>query len=126
MQQTLNLMTRHPRIVLQFAALTVFLPLLFYSCTQEPAPVERRVWTEREILALRGMTRDEIRSKLGTPNGFYTRNAEGRWHYSNVLVDAEGTGPPKKMWIVIYFSKLGEQRATLVELHEHAEQPAEQ
>jgi hypothetical protein len=96
------------------------------SCHQEPAPVERRVWTKSELLALQGLTRDEVRSKLGTPNGFYTRSAEGRWHYSNVLVDDEGVGPPKKMWIVIYFSKFGDQRATLVELHEHAEQDTQQ
>ncbi|HTX99076.1 MAG TPA: hypothetical protein VMG09_03565 [Bacteroidota bacterium] len=106
-------------------ALLVFAAAMIVSCKQEPAPVEKRVWTERELVAMQGMTRDEIRAKLGTPNGFYTRSAEGRWHYSNVLVDDEGNGPPKRMWIVIYFSKFGEQRATLVELHEHADQTVE-
>jgi len=92
---------------------------LVASCQRKPEPVETHVWTARELLALRGQTRDEVRSKLGSPNGFFTRNAEGRWHYSNLLVDEEGAGPPKKMWMVIYFSQFGEQRATLVELHEH-------
>jgi len=104
------------------AAFLLFSAFVLISCHQEPPPIERKIWSEQELIALQGMTRDDIRSKLGTPNGFYTRNAEGRWHYSNVLVDNEGVGPPKKMWVVIYFSKFGDQRATLVELHEHADQ----
>jgi len=118
-------MKRHLLIALRVQLFLLCVSVAGISCTQEPAPVERRIWTKSEIAALQGMTREEIRSRLGTPNGFYTRNAEGRWHYSNVLIDSEGAGPAKKMWIVIYFSKFGEQRATLVELHEHAEQDEE-
>lgn len=101
------------------AAALFCLALLIGSCQRQSPPAEQHVWTERDLLALKGLTRDEIRAKLGAPNGFFTRNAEGRWHYSNLLVDDEGAGPPKKMWMVIYFSQFGEQRATLVELHEH-------
>ncbi len=91
------------------------------GCRKDDAGLATKhvVWTERELFGLVGKTRDEIRSVLGTPNGFYTRNTEGRWHYSSILVDAEGAGPPKRVWVVVYFSKIGEQPATLVEIHEH-------
>jgi hypothetical protein len=88
--------------------------------SSHPTPV--KVWTERELQALVGKTREEVRAVLGTPNGFYTRSAEGRWHYSSIFVDAEGTGPARKVWVVIYFSKFGEQPATLVEIHDHVDQ----
>ena len=76
-------------------------------------------WTETELKSLQGKTRDEVQEILGKPNGFYTRNAEGRWHYSDLLLDQEGSGSPKKVWLVIYFSQFGDQRATHVEIHDH-------
>lgn len=90
------------------------------SCSRHRAAPVRVVWTERDLMLMKGKTRDEVRETLGTPNGFYTRNAEGRWHYSNLLLDSEGAGPPRLVWVVIYFSQFGEQRATIVEIHEHA------
>ncbi len=112
-------MDHHLSHPLRGALVLLCITTIVAACQRQPSSPEAHVWTQRELLALQGLTRDEIRAKLGSPNGFFTRNAEGRWHYSNLLVDDEGAGPPKKMWMVIYFSKFGEQRATLVELHDH-------
>ena len=70
---------------------------------------------------LEGKTREEIRGMLGTPNGFYTRNAEGRWHYSDLFLDTGGNGPGRHVWVIIYFSQFGDKRATLVEIHDHTD-----
>jgi hypothetical protein len=78
-------------------------------------------WTVSELKGLQGKTRDEVREVLGTPNGFYTRSAEGRWHYSDLLLDPADGSDPRKVWIVIYFSQFGDQRATLVEIHDKLE-----
>jgi len=76
-------------------------------------------WSETELQSLQGKTRDEVQEVLGKPDGFYTRSAEGRWHYSDVLLDQAGAGPPRKVWVVVYFSQYGDQRVTLVEIHDH-------
>lgn len=87
---------------------------------EQPSPSERK-WTEREIRTLQGKTMEEVKDLLGRPDGFYTRSAEGRWHYSNILLDSEGAGLPRRVWVIVYFSQFGQRRATLVEIHEHIE-----
>ena len=87
----------------------------------EQPPPSGRKWTEREIRTLQGKTREEVKDLLGRPDGFYTRSAEGRWHYSNILLDNEGAGPPRRVWVIVYFSQFGERRATIIEIHEHIE-----
>ena len=103
-------------IILLFIALSV----LFAGCSSPKRPKGQK-WTETEIKSLQGKTRAEVQELLGKPNGFYTRSSEGRWHYSDVLLDQAGAGNPRRVWIVIYFSQYGEQRATRVEIHEHTE-----
>jgi outer membrane protein assembly factor BamE (lipoprotein component of BamABCDE complex) len=75
-----------------------------------------KVWTELEIRTLQGKSRDEIREILGPPNGFYTTDSKGRWHYSDILLSSEGAGKPRHVWVLIYFSRQGEQRATIVDI----------
>ena len=76
------------------------------------------VWSVADLLALRGKTREEVRERLGRPRGLYTIDSKGRWHYPNVLVREEGSREPKKMTVMVYFSKFGEHRATIIEIRE--------
>lgn len=86
-----------------------------------PKQANGRVST-RELKSLHGKTRDEVREVLGKPNGFYTRSAEGRWHYSDLLMDQAGAGEPRRVYVIVYFSQFGEHRATLVEIHDHKDE----
>ncbi len=84
--------------------------------------VAGKIWSEIELRTLQGKSRDEIRDMLGKPDGFYTTDAKGRWHYSNIWVGSEGAGPPKHVWLLIYFSRQGEERATLVDILDRPEE----
>jgi hypothetical protein len=100
----------------------LLLAVLFTACRSHTPETPKKTWTYRDIMAFQGKTMDEVKAELGTPNGFYTRSAEGRWHYSDVLMDTEGAGPPKRVWIVIYFSQFGDRKATIVEIHDHTDE----
>jgi hypothetical protein len=93
--------------------------VLLASCV-DPIPKggTDRVWTIRELEAMKGKTRDEVRAEMGKATGVYTIDAKGRWHYPSVLIRYEGEREPRTMIVMVYFSKFGEQRCTLVEVRE--------
>ena len=97
----------------------LLLSVLAVSCV-DPIPKggTDRSWTIRELEALKGKTRDEVRAAMGKATGLYTIDAKGRWHYPSVMIQYEGEQEPKKMIVMVYFSKLGEQRCTIVEVKE--------
>ena len=95
----------------------------FGACRDaRPVDTHKKVWSELELRTLQGKNRDEIRDILGPPNGFYTTDAKGRWHYSDILVSTEGAGSPRHVWLLIYFSRQGEQRATIVDILDRNEE----
>ena len=104
---------------MRYAILTLIALALLVGGCHSAKQAKGQKWTESELMMLQGKTRDEVKEVLGKPDGFYTRSQEGRWHYSNILLDQEGAGSPKKVWVVIYFSQAGDQRATIVEIHDH-------
>ena len=55
---------------------------------------------------------------MGKATGLYTIDAKGRWHYPSVLVQFEAEPQPRKMTVMVYFSKFGEQRCTMVDIME--------
>jgi len=96
----------------------------FVACKTTPAPRRNpNIWSELELRSLEGKTRDEIRDVLGPPDGFYTIDSKGRWHYANILVSSEGAGEPRHVWLFIYFSRQGEQLATIVDIRDRGEVP---
>ncbi len=99
-------------------AAIVIVALAFASCSDRNKTSSDKVWTTIELKSLQGKTRDEIRDLLGAPNGIYTIDSKGRWHYSNILLSSEGAGKPKKVWVLLYFSQLGEQRVSAVDILE--------
>lgn len=79
-------------------------------------PSSDTVWTEAELKALQGKTRDEIREVLGPPTGLYTIDAKGRWHYPHVKVEGDQPGETEEVTLKIYFSQFGEHRATIIDI----------
>ncbi len=109
---------RHSGIFAGVLVLFIVLGMLS-SCRRstEPNPREK-IWTMNELKGLQGKSRDEIREMLGFPNGLYTYDSKGRWHYSGVLVSVEGEVKPKPMTVMVYFSQFGENRSTIIEVTE--------
>ena len=104
----------------------ILVPALFLLCTVPAgcSKVEKkpdRVWTMSELQNLRGKTKDEVREALGPPGGLMTYDSKGRWHYPNMLLSSEGAGEPKRVSLLVYFSEVGEQRVTMVNLFNPAE-----
>jgi outer membrane protein assembly factor BamE (lipoprotein component of BamABCDE complex) len=85
------------------------------SCAKEEAH-KARIWTDFEIKSLKGKTRDEVRTILGKPTGFYTMEAKGRWHYPGMLIAREGSSTPDTKSVIVYFSELGDHRCTIVDI----------
>ena len=99
----------------------VTLAVVFFvlsGCSHRTKDNAQKVWTTVELKSLQGKTRDEVHDLLGTPNGMYTIDSKGRWHYSNILLSSEGAGKPRKVWVFLYFSQLGEQRVSAVDILE--------
>jgi outer membrane protein assembly factor BamE (lipoprotein component of BamABCDE complex) len=91
--------------------------MLLGACTEKTwRPANERIWTEAELKGLRGKTRDDIREFLGSPTGLYTTDAKGRWHYPHMKVEDPETQTRYEATVKIYFSQLGEQRATIIEI----------
>ena len=103
-------------------ALVVLVLVLLSSCRKSWEVESQKVWTIGELKGLQGKSRDEIREILGKPNGLYTYDSKGRWHYPNILVSSEGAGEPKRMTVMIYFSQLGEHRSTIIDVLERFEE----
>jgi len=103
-------------------ALVVLLLVLLSSCRKSWEVESQKVWTIGELKGLQGKSRDEIREILGKPNGLFTYDEKGRWHYPNILVSSEGAAEPKRMTVIIYFSQLGEHRSTIIDVLERFEQ----
>jgi outer membrane protein assembly factor BamE (lipoprotein component of BamABCDE complex) len=104
------------------------LPLIFIvlfsaaGCTSQKQDAPDRVWSEAELKALQGKTRDEVREALGSPKGLYTYDSKDRWHYSHVLLAGPQPGTSEDVAVLIYFSKFGEHRVTVVEITRHPEE----
>lgn len=91
--------------------------VLLGACTEKSwRPANERVYTEAELKGLRGKSRDEIREFLGAPTGLYTTDAKGRWHYPHMKIEDPETRTRFEATVKIYFSQLGEQRATIIEI----------
>lgn len=91
------------------------------GCTHKTDDKAAKVWTTIELKSLQGKTRDEVRELLGPPDGIYTLDSKGRWHYSRILLSSEGVGKPKPVWLFIYFTQLGEQRVSSVDINDSKE-----
>lgn len=92
------------------------------GCTSHKNDPPDRVWTEPELKALQGKTRDEVRETLGEPIGLYTYDSKDRWHYSKILIAGDRPGTSEEVALLIYFSKLGEHRVTIIEIRRRAEE----
>jgi outer membrane protein assembly factor BamE (lipoprotein component of BamABCDE complex) len=92
--------------------------LLLGGCRSSVENGPEGVWSVADLHSLRGKTRDEVRERLGRPTGLYTIDSKGRWHYPHVQVLEEGSREPKRMTVMVYFSKFGEHRATIIEIRE--------
>ncbi len=84
-------------------------------------PGSERAYTEAELKGLRGRSRDEVREFLGPPKGLYTIDAKGRWHYPQMKIEDPETRGQYEATVLIYFSQLGEQRVTIVEITKRTE-----
>ena len=87
------------------------------GCQKKMPPGAKKTYTMSELKGMVGKTREEVRDMLGVAKGLYTFDAKGRWHYANVPVLQDG-GPPKGMSVIIYFSEIGDQRVTTVDVVE--------
>jgi outer membrane protein assembly factor BamE (lipoprotein component of BamABCDE complex) len=105
------------RLLLVFALL-----IAVAGCTKVRDDFTGRVWTEPELKALQGKTRDEVREALGEPRGLYTYDSKDRWHYSKILIAGGQAGAVEEVALLIYFSKFGEHRVTIVEIRRRAEE----
>jgi outer membrane protein assembly factor BamE (lipoprotein component of BamABCDE complex) len=92
------------------------------GCTSQKSDYADKVWTEPELKALQGKTRDEVREALGEPKGLYTFDSKDRWHYSKVLLVGGQPGAVEEVALLIYFSKFGEHRVTIIEIRRRAEE----
>jgi outer membrane protein assembly factor BamE (lipoprotein component of BamABCDE complex) len=102
--------------------LFVAILLAFAACTSQKNEHPDRVWTEPELRALQGKTRDEVRDILGDPRGLGTFDSKDRWHYSDIRISGEHSGSSEHVSVLVYFSKFGEHRATLVEVRHRIEE----
>ena len=93
--------------------------MVSFSCV-DPIPKggTDKVWTVRELQGMKGKTRDEVRAEMGKATGLYTIDAKGRWHYASVPIKYESELEPRKMTVMVYFSKFGEHRCTMIEVLE--------
>ena len=101
-----------------FIGLLAFM-LAFPACGRKSDSAREKVHSMLELQSLRGKTRDEITEIMGRPNGAYTREPQGRWHYSRVRVSSDGAGSPREIWMLIYFSQIGDQRSTVIDFFEY-------
>jgi outer membrane protein assembly factor BamE (lipoprotein component of BamABCDE complex) len=92
------------------------------GCTSRQGERHDQAWTERELKSLQGKTRDEVRDLLGNPNGLYTFDSKDRWHFANVLLQHDQPGSSERVSVLVYFSKLGEHRATIIEIRHRSEE----
>lgn len=91
--------------------------VLLGACTEKSwRPANERIYTEAELKGLRGKSRDDIREFLGAPTGLYTNDAKGRWHYPHMKIEDPETRTRYEATVKVYFSQLGEQRATIIEI----------
>jgi hypothetical protein len=104
--------------------LPLILVVLFIAagCTAQKRDTSDRVWTEAELNALQGKTREEIQEILGPPKGLYTYDSKDRWHYSSISLSDQDPGAIEIVSVLVYFSKLGEHRATIIEIRRHTEE----
>jgi len=110
---------------LQLAAATL-LACSLLACTRPAGPgADQRVWTTAELKGLQGKTRDDIEEILGKPTGLYTFDSKDRWHYPNVPIRDEGSSAATRQSVVIYFSKFGEHRATIIDVMDRWEKGRE-
>jgi hypothetical protein len=101
------------RMAILLAACLILVP----ACSETNwRPASDAVWTESELKNLEGKTREEIKEVLGAPTGLYTIDAKGRWHYPHMNVIDRETGETVTATVKIYFSQLGDQRATIIEI----------
>ena len=84
-----------------------------------------REWSRAELRGLQGKTRDEVKDLLGAPGGMYTFDSKGRWHFPHVLVREEGEAQGRRMSVLVYFSQLGDHRATIIEVLDRWEKDRE-
>ena len=97
--------------------LCVLFGVLLAGCSEKTwRPASERIWTEAELKGLRGKTRDDIREFLGPPTGLYTIDEKGRWHYPHMKIEDPETRTRYEATVKVYFSQLGEQRATIIEI----------
>jgi len=102
--------------------LLFFVLLIAAGCSSDKNDRPEVVWTEPELKALQGKTRDEVREALGDPTGLYTYDAKDRWHYSNVTLAGDQPGSTEPAAVLVYFSKFGEHRATIIEIRRRADE----
>jgi len=95
---------------------------LIPGCASQKDDKAAKVWSAHELKGLQGKTREEIRELLGEPKGLYTYDSKDRWHYSKVFIDGDRPGEPEQVALLIYFSKFGEHRATIVEIRRNPEE----
>ena len=105
------------RLLLLFTVL-----VLAAGCSSDKKERLESVWTEPELKALQGKTRDEVRELLGEPTGLYTYDAKDRWHYSRVTLAGDQPGSTEQVSVLVYFSKFGEHRATIIEIRRRADE----
>ena len=103
-------------------AFLIMTSLVLSDCSRRSEDKAAKVWSTIELKSLQGKTRDEVRDLLGPPNGIFTIDAKGRWHYSNIFLSTEGAGKPKRVWVFIYFSQYGEPRVSSVDINDSKEQ----
>jgi len=96
--------------------LLFFVLLIAAGCSSDKNDRPEVVWTEPELKALQGKTRDEV------PTGLYTYDAKDRWHYSNVTLAGDQPGSTEPAAVLVYFSKFGEHRATIIEVRRRADE----
>jgi hypothetical protein len=96
--------------------------LTITGCSEKQwRPSSDRVYTEAELKGLQGRTRDDVRAFLGDPKGLYTIDAKGRWHYPHLKVEVPENREQYEATVLIYFSQMGEQRVTIVEITKRTE-----
>lgn len=92
------------------------------GCTSPQHDQAPRVWTESELKGLQGKTRDDVREVLGEPKGLYTYDSKDRWHYSKIFIVGDQPGTTEQVSLLIYFSKFGEHRVTIIEIRHSLEE----
>jgi len=96
--------------------------VLASGCSSQKDDRPEKVWTAAELQGMRGKTRDDVRELLGEPKGLYTYDSKDRWHYSKIFIDGDQPGTKEEVAVLVYFSKFGEHRVTIVEIRHKAEE----